>query len=804
VLFVSAFAYPLILGILSLGVGLLIERVSVARVDVALLLPFGFVGLIVVTQLGTALDATARLTLPFVVALAIAGLVTGRRRLRGASSTVLAPALLAVAVYGCFVASVVLAGHPEFTSYGVDSTPAFHWLGADHLAHSGRDFSDAGQSAATAITASYFDNAYPSGVNTVLGVTARLAGVATPWLWQPLLAYIGALLGLALFALVRPAVGRARHAAAIAFIGAQPALYYAFFLQGQAKEVTAAMLLVLLGWAVWSYARNPPSAWRSTILLALVGAAGTATTGYGFGLWLAPAALIALVGALRAFWAQSKRELALHVAGFVVVYVVAALPTLTGLTAYFRSVNNLLTNEPPLGSLLKPLSPLQVGGIWLSNDYRLRPVAGLSGVNSLLVGLVGVAALVAIVWIIRRRHWALVAYVAILVPGCLALAARGTPWIDTKAMVVAAPAAVVLGMLVAPALAGTAGTAGRVSGVVAAVGIGVGVLWSNALLYHNTQLAPSKRYQELDRIGQLFKGYGPTLRPDFDDYALYFLKDMTPNAPGDAQPVVASATTNGVGAAYGRSFRMDDLDPAYVTKFRTIVLQRSPFESRPPAVFRRVWQGRYYEVWQRGPGEVVDHEPSGSGWKATGRLSCTSLRSLARRARRDGTGLAVAQRPADLQINTATLPLPSGWARDRSDNDLVIADGPGRLEARITVDKPGRRMLWLAGSFTRPVRVLVDHRQVATLSDDIKYSGLAQAVGIVDVSAGAHIIDIVRSKGSLAPGNGVPGTFGPLALTPEDKTANGVRYVKPGSYRTICGHEVDWVELVRGTPGASP
>ena len=52
------------------------------------------------------------------------------------------------------------------------------------------------------------------------------------------------------------------------------------------------------------------------------------------------------------------------------------------------------------------------------------------------------------------------------------------------------------------------------------------MLASDLIQYHDTDLAPTARYDELARINSRFAGRGPTLFTDFDEYALYELRDM--------------------------------------------------------------------------------------------------------------------------------------------------------------------------------------------------------------------------------------------------------------------------------------
>jgi hypothetical protein len=798
VFFLALFVYPVLLGALSLGLGLLVERASAVRLPGPLLPPLGFAALIGLTQLGTQLTATARLTAPVVVVLALAGLWLGRTRLpalrtRGA----LVAALVAVATFTSFAAPVLFSGHVGWTSYGVDTTPPIHWLGADQLANHGRDFGNTARSSSANITAGYFNASYPSGGNSALGVTQQLTGVSVPWLFQPFLAFSCAMLGLVLFWIIRQVLPSRWLAALTAFIAAQPALLYAFFLQGQMKEVLAALLVPLVAATVVVYGRTLTAGPRAAIPLAVAGAAGMGATGVGFGAWLGPGALLAVIVAIRTFWRSDRKQVLAHAAVFVVAVVVLAVPAVAGMRVYFQSVSNLISQEVPLGSLLTPLSTLHTAGIWWSEDYRVGPTHNL-GINFAAIGAVGFGILLSTEWAIRRRHWPLLVFAIVTVPGALLLARQGTPWIDVKAMILAAPLVLTLGLL--GGLGALRDTPARFAGYALSGVIALGVLYSTALMYHGTQMSPSARYQELERIAERFSGQGPTLRPDFDDYALFFARQMDPVSTGDPRPAVTVELANGQLPGYGLSVRLDQIQASFVEKYPLLVLQRSPFESRPPANYQLAYSGRYYEVWRRGPGTVLAHVGVGSTWDATAPVSCTDVRRLARQARSTGATLAVAEGPAVETVPVTNLPVPRGWTVLPNDPAVFGTVGQGTLKTSLSVPSSGMYQLWLGGTFTRAVDVSVDGRPVGTLKNDIKYSGLAQSVGDVRLSAGPHQLTIARGGGSLAPGNGAGGGIGPAALTAGTRLERPVRRLDPDDYRQACKRPVDWVEVVRGVP----
>jgi len=65
---------PLVLGLLSLGCGLLLKWAAGVQLAGALLLPVGFSVIVVTGTIATSNSATARLTTPILVALSVAGL----------------------------------------------------------------------------------------------------------------------------------------------------------------------------------------------------------------------------------------------------------------------------------------------------------------------------------------------------------------------------------------------------------------------------------------------------------------------------------------------------------------------------------------------------------------------------------------------------------------------------------------------------------------------------------------------------------------------------------------------------------
>src|SRR5438093_1123791 len=107
--------FPLLLVLLSLGCGLLLQRASAIDLPAPLLLPTGFVVLVVASQFPHMSDATARLGPPLVVALAVAGyaLAFPWRRARIDVWWI----AVGLGVFAVFAAPVVLSGRATFAGF---------------------------------------------------------------------------------------------------------------------------------------------------------------------------------------------------------------------------------------------------------------------------------------------------------------------------------------------------------------------------------------------------------------------------------------------------------------------------------------------------------------------------------------------------------------------------------------------------------------------------------------------------------------------------------------------------------------
>src|SRR5438445_7897602 len=219
---VAWLVFPLLLGVLALGCGLLLEQVAGVRLPGALLLPAGLSLVVVAAGLATTTEATAGLGPPAIVALAAAGLALsppwrGRK---------LDPWALGCALGGfaAFAAPVVPSGRPTFAGYiKLDDTAT--WLAlADRVMAHGHSLAGLAPSSSEATLDSYLAKGYPVAAFLPLGIGGTLVGRDIAWLFQPSVAFFAAMMALALYALVEPLISSPRRRALAVFVAAQPAL----------------------------------------------------------------------------------------------------------------------------------------------------------------------------------------------------------------------------------------------------------------------------------------------------------------------------------------------------------------------------------------------------------------------------------------------------------------------------------------------------------------------------------------------------------------------------------------------------
>lgn len=767
--------FPAVALLVALGLGLLAERAAGERLPGVLLLPLGMAGVAGLTQLPTYSGTTAELTLPLLVVAAAAGLWLGRERLRerGVDRWAASVFVAVVALYG---APVILTGTPTFLGYTILGDTSIHFIGADALLTFGRDFAALPPSSYEySLVAYYGANAYPSGGPTAAGALTMLAGIDVAWSFQVLLSLLSALSGLCLYSLAAPLVRSNAQRAAVAFLAATPALSVAYAWQGSVKEVGTAFGVILTAALIPPYLRERKGSPRRAIPLAVAAGATVGIVGPAAAVWLGPLTLGAFLLA-RLPWT--------HAIVFAGVVAALSYQMLVDLLTYVDIAGGVVTAQKEFGNLLGELRIEQALGIWLTGDYRV-PVTARATINDVLMAAVAIAGIGGIAHSLRRRAWPLALFLGVSGFAFWYVYRSGSPWADGKALMIVSPA-VMLAAGVGAAWLGRAGWA------VLAV-LGLGVLWTNALQYHDASPAPYDRMSELDVVGERIDGEGPTFYPEFEEFAKHFLRQGDPEGAGEGwqRRFDQSGGWDGSLPRFGFAQDVDFFKPSYIANYRTIVLRKGFQSSRPPSNYERTFAGDFYEIWQRTGDPVEDRLHVGQNRQPAATAECKPLGALRGR----GSELAYVERPPNILFDVASQPLPRGWSKDVTDGATVILRGAGRLQGTVTVPEAGRYDVWVEISDRREWELKLGDRTIPFRAR-LNSRAVAEHVGTVELEAGALAVELNRPGGSLIPGDsGYMRMLGPLALTPADPGALPVQTAPASDYRDVCGRSVDWVDV---------
>jgi hypothetical protein len=878
----TALVYPVVLALLCFGAALLVDRVSGGGLPGTLLPAVGAAALIVVSQWTTYIVALAPATPYLLVAVALAGFALGWGRVRVSLSRV-APRSVGAFEAGdsharpsasdragwwvgtmalaflLALAPVLSAGRPTFSSYMALADSAVHMLGGDYLIRHGQDYAHLDvHNSYGAFVHAYYGSSYPSGADTLFGGGSFLLGLPLIWTFQPFVALMLATAAGPAWLLVRR-VGLDRWWAVLASITVTlPALVYAYELIGSVKEIASLPMILGMGALVVGHRRWLRASARGAIPFALLVAAGISTLGVAFGAWALAAAIVlsgAALGraarpgsphrnpAVGEAWpgesaqrasrsgALSARDLAFLFAGGVGVLLLAAWPTWSKVAGSLSVAEAIASTSNP-GNLQAPLRASQLLGVWLDGSYKLTPSGVALTLTSVLIAAVLTAAVVGFGYAVRARWFALAAWFALSIVLWLALKQWATTWADAKTLMLTSPVVVLAAWT---GVAAIRSSPVRVAAPLAALLLAGGVLASDVWLYHNSNLAPTARYEELASINTRFGGRGPTLLTDFDEYALYELRDMDVGDPDFVYPPPSLAAAAG---GYGEPVQLNRIAPSALAAYPLIVTRRDPSAVRPPAAYRLLWQGVYYQVWGRRA-----HAPAAlahvvvSAAPARPRAQCAQVAHVAALARSIGGAQAGVGRsssdgpksgapgssptrpagvPGSSQTRSAAVRLtaalgpelvnvrlgrtqrPRGWGLARHE---IVMGRPGTLHADFRLPHGGVWELWLKGEVMRAIHVAVDGRALGSIGGQLDGNSLVANPLTplrATLSAGLHTLTIARPGANLAPGDGGAAVLNAIFLVPAGGAGEpSLRSVAVGGWRSLCGHRLQWVELSR-------
>jgi hypothetical protein len=774
------------------GLSLLVERGTGLALPWTLRPALGMAVAIVLVQLGTATEATAKLTLPAILVLAILGLYLGRRLPPRRPSGI--EIGVAVAVFTLFALPFVVIGEATFAGYiKLDDTAT--WLGlTDHVfAHGRGNLVEPAGSTYQQVLIDYLGGSYPIGGFVPMALMAKLSGQDVAFTFQPSMAFAVAAMALGIFELARRVLrGDERIAAAIAILASLASLLIGYYLWGGIKEMVVAALLplgpLLAGCAAG--AGWPRRAW---IPLGIAVAAMIVVLGPGGSIWAVPT----LIPAATALWRNAGLRRALAVAAPLAgLALLLVLPVIFTPVGSFDPLNGGVTGEAELGNLTGPLSFFHVAGIWPSIDFRFDP--HLKPATIALAALCIAIAAIAVAIAARqgeRDGVPLVGYVAGGALGAFAIAHYGSPWVDAKVMATLSPA------ILAAALIGIA-MLGRRTGFrfeAAALGalVAAAVLWSAFLAYKGVWFAPRSHLVELERIGERFAGEGPALGTEVSIYGpRHFLRDLDPEGASDRRVRSVNLVAGGApeDAAY---VDLDEIFASELDPYALIVVRRSPAESRPPAGFELAYETDHYDVWRRtaSPGSLAAHVPLGTDLDAGDVPRCADVADLAAQAGEGGKLLA-GRVGTPIAIEFPPETLPEGWTAPSPYS--FAPSGSGSVAEDFSVPG-GYYELWLGGAVFGGLTVRIDNEAVASERAKIDNGGAYEPLTAVRLRSGNHRLEVEYEDDSFSPGSAAqPWAIGPLLLAPPYEGDLGTVTVDPSEYRRLCGRRWDWVEAYRG------
>jgi len=575
---------PLLVAVTSLGVGLGVSRLSGVRLPAGLTLPLGFAASLVLLSFPFALGLGQAWGGVVLAVATVAGLVLGWDRVPAAlPGRWLTLGMLAV--FGIYIAPVVLSGDLTFGGYAFLGDTSVHFTLIDYVAKHGSTHVFEPPSTYAGVTQALIPTGYPIDLHLELASLRWLTGTDLAAIYQPFLAATIALgVGPAMYLLGR--IGMPRALAALSSVVALSAyLVFSYSLEGATKEI-AMVVLTLLGAALTLMFFDAERTLRLAVPLGITIAAAFGIYSAGglpwFGLMFLLAAGAAVVqgASLRSL---VKPTLALGVATGV-----ASIPAMLKAVDFYSQGTNLVNSSDAstrLGNLIGPLKSAQAAGIWLVGDFRL--FTHHPGLTYSLIGVVAVLTLFGVAQLVRRGSYALL---LLLAAAFLAwLVVPGSPWIDAKLLLLLSPA-VLLTALTGAWLLGRGGHG--IEATVLAAAVISGVFVSDALAYHDMYLAPNARLSELKKVGERFSGRGPTLYNEFEEYGKHYLRGMRVNTAGDGFSPYPPELRDPAAGSYAQYHDLDEMKLPYVLRFPVIVMRRSPVASRPPAPYTRVFQGR--------------------------------------------------------------------------------------------------------------------------------------------------------------------------------------------------------------------
>jgi len=788
---------PLLLWLVCLGCGLALERLLRVRLSNGLVLVAGLCVAYVLIMPGYTAGAGDALAVGLLAAVALAGLAAAREGLRARLNPGWA-GLAGLAVYVLYTLPVIAYGHWTWSGYDFVNDSAFELLLANHIKGFGTVLGHLPESSERQFLVQYLITGYPLGTQALLATLSGLIRAPVEILYQGYISSLAAVGAVALASIAERRVAGWR-AAAVALAAMCANLTYQYALQGGIKEI-GLLTTVCAAAALTCAAVSLGRPYAGGALVAVAAAAALATYNAVAVPYLG--ALVAVLGiwlVLARNWPKPRWLLALGAS--CALAAVLAIPSLTTFSTFLNVAQTGQSSSgrgaTQFGQLLRKLPVSQASGVWLSGEYRLPVSAGLAGTLTLIATVAMLLLLIpAVLWALRRRDLGSVLLLGVMGLVLLVVFPRSSPYAQGKLLAIAGPA-VVFAALTALAL-----VRGRLAAPALALGgaLTLAILASDGLAYGHDRVAPTARIEAIKQVGHRFRGQGLVLWNEFEEYAKYFAREARISVPFEAitpQQVLLRNPTY----FYGHYFDLDEELLSFVEGYPIVVTRRSPAASRPPANYRLVYENRYYLGWRRtSKPQVLRHLPEQQLYARSATVTCSALKPLVQGAP-PGTELELATPPEASWFEALSDPhRTGGWVPDPNQAGAVLTVTAGQAEASLPVAGDARYAVWVQGDFPRKVYVQVDGRTVGWVAGSNTVDQWLQAATL-RLAPGRHRVRVYAVGGHrhFGPGEwsrGDAGTIGAVAL--QRQQPERLRAVPLARWRSLCGKQADWVELVRG------
>ena len=626
---------------------------------------------------------------------------------------------------------------------------------------------------------------YPLGPHALAAAIAALPGIGLGQAFVGEIFAIGILTALVTLTALDD-LGPVRRVIAAALV-AIPYLGASYFAQGAFKETGEALFVLAFALLLHSLERQqradaerPPALGSALVGLTLVTGiffsysfAGLAWPVAIFALWALTVPDLRRALAPRAWWSTLRQP-----ATLLIVAVLGALAVLTvvGPYAFIHGFNRVAGTNT-----YGPVSPIEVLGVWPASNYRLNAVGGAQ-LTGLATAIAAIVVLLGGVWWLRRRNFA----VPVALLGCavlyLAALAGSGEYSQAKALMIAAPPAMLIA--IRPLLFEAGNRRVRVSsripgentnsagrrrvawGLLAVAFVG-GALYSSLLVLRDAPIGPPGHGSELRAFIPTLRGE-PVLYAGQDRYAAYELMGADTHVPlvefPDANVSPSPEKPFDTGDAYS-PIDFDSFSHGTLERFPYVITGRAAWNSEAPPGFKRIATTPSYLLWKRTGPTPENRRVLLEGTEAGARADCTSpeIRILATGPGRAGLfpgvviGAKAGWSPDSTLQNgeraSQSLRLPRGrWRLSLqyfSPFDLTLS-APGLsqpLEAALDGQRPSTISLasngqfWPAGTVTSDghrVRFTVTAPEASTLQELSGYSGSAQLGELVAVLAGSQ------------------------------------------------------------------